>query len=281
MTAKSEMSASLSYQLHSPAAYMSICVPVLSDYRNLIVANDLDHYRQGVSATMSYRHRNPLTSFFTNVSLTFNHDRNAIMSNQLITDDFIISTWVDRVAGCSSWLLTGGMSKGLCHSHVVAGYDISASTSCSTSMRNNIIEDFSQQALSIKPYFRGSIFKWLSANYDITYGVSQLKISGDNHSTQSFNQKLLVSVIPLEQWQFSAGAEHFLTRFPEGNTKNLILIDASAVWLMNNKTRLSLTGTNLLNQRQYQYVTYGTLSRSEHSFSIRPRNILATLQYRF
>jgi hypothetical protein len=28
-------------------------------------------------------------------------------------------------------------------------------------------------------------------------------------------------------------------------------------------------------------VTYGTLSRSEHSFQIRPRNILASIQYRF
>lgn len=81
--------------------------------------------------------------------------------------------------------------------------------------------------------------------------------------------------------QFTVGAEHFLTRFPEGNTASLILLDASAVWRMNNRVRLSLTANNILDRRSYEYVTYGTLSRSEHRFDIRRRSILATLQYRF
>ncbi len=58
MTAKSELSASVSYQLGSPQAYMYILVPVLSDYHNLFVANDIDKYSQNISSTISYRYRN-------------------------------------------------------------------------------------------------------------------------------------------------------------------------------------------------------------------------------
>ena len=87
--------------------------------------------------------------------------------------------------------------------------------------------------------------------------------------------------MPHDRWQFTLGAEHFLTKFPEGNVENLVLLDASAVWHVSSKVRLSLTANNLLDKRHYQYVTYGTLSRSEHSFQIRPRNILASIQYRF
>ena len=87
--------------------------------------------------------------------------------------------------------------------------------------------------------------------------------------------------MPHDRWQFTAGVEHFLTRFPEGNVENLVLLDASAVWHVSSKVRLSLTADNLLDKRHYQYVTYGALSRSEHSFRIRPRNLLASLQYRF
>ena len=81
--------------------------------------------------------------------------------------------------------------------------------------------------------------------------------------------------------QFTAGAEHFLTRFPEGNIANLILLDASAIWKASNKVRLSLTANNLLDRRSYEYVNYGTLSRSAHTFNIRGRSILASIQYRF
>lgn len=59
-----------------------------------------------------------------------------------------------------------------------------------------------------------------------------------------------------------------------------MLLDASVVWHVG-KTRLSLTANNLLNRRSYQYVNYGTLSRTEHSFRLRGRNILAGVQIRF
>lgn len=281
ISAKSEVSASISYQLSSPQAYMDINVPVMSDFRNLFIANDIDKYSQNIAATASYRYRNPLTSFFANASLTYNYSRSSYMSNQLFIDDFIISTYADRLSGNHFWSITGGVSKGLGHSRMVVGLDVNASTSSASSMRDNIVEDYSQHTLNLKPYFKGSLCKWLSMNYDANYGFSQLKIGSTDNSTHSFNQKFYATIMPHDRWQFTLGTEHFLTKFPEGNAENLVLLDASAVWNVNSKVRLSLTANNLLNKRHYQYVTYGTLSRLEHSFQIRPRNILASIQYRF
>lgn len=292
-SAKSEVSASVEYQLGSPQAYLNISVPVMADYRNLFIAKDIDKYSQDVNATCSYRYRNPLTSFFANVSLGYNYHRSSIMSNQIFIDDFIISTYADKLSGAHSWHLSGGVSKGLGHSKMVVGMEASASTSSATSMRDNVAEGFEQQTVSVKPYFRGSIFKWLSVNYDATYVGSRLKIVDDaqliddaqlndeSSVTHSFTQKLNATVLPHDRWQFSFGAEHFLTKFPEGNVTNLVLLDAAAVWHVSAKVRLSLTANNLLNQRRYRYATYGTLSRSEHIFQLRSRNILASIQFRF
>lgn len=280
-SAKSEISASLAYKLNSPQAYINISVPVLSDYRNLFIANDIDGYSHKAAATVSYKYRNPLSSFFANASFSYNYSRSSIMSNQLFIDDFIVSTYADKLSGNHFWSINGGVSKGLGHSRMVVGLDMNASTNSASSMRDNIIEDYNQQALNVKPYFKGSLFRWLSVNYDANYGFSRLKIGEIKNNTVAFNQKLYATVIPQDRWQFTFGAEHFLTRFPEGNIEYLVLLDASAVWHVSSKVRLSLTANNLLNKRQYQYVTYGTLSRTEHSFQLRPRNILATLQLRF
>lgn len=280
-SAKSEVSASVAYRLSSPQAYMNIVAPILSDYRNLFIANGMESYSHGVAASMSYRYRNPLTAFFANASLTYNYSRNAMMSNQLFVEDFVISTFADLAADNSWWLLSGGISKGLGHSRMVVGFDFDASASSASAMRDGAVQDYNQQSVSIKPYFRGSLLKWLSVNYDVNYGFSRLKIAETASKSHSFNQKLSATVIPHDEWQFTVGAEHFLTRFHEGNKENLVLFDASMVWLSSRKIRLSLTANNLLDKRKYHYVTYGTLSRSEHSFHIRPRNILVAIQYRF
>ena len=281
LTAKSDISGSVTYSLGSPQPYLNITAPVLSDYRNLFIADNPDKYSQNVAATLSYRYRNPLKSMFFNLSATYNHSRSSIMSNQLFIDDFIISTYADRLSDSNSWYVKGGFSKGLGHSKMVVGCDVDASTASASSMRDNAMIPYHQIAAGVKPYFKGSLTKWLSANYEASYGFSKLKIDGEANDYHTFRQNIFTTIIPNDIVQFTIGAEHFLTRFPEGNTANLVLLDASAVWRLNNKVRLSLTANNVLNRRSYEYVNYGTLSRSEHHFRIRPRSILASIQYRF
>ncbi len=281
LTAKSELSASVSYQLGSPQAFMYVLAPVLSDYRNLFIANDIDRYSQNVTTAMSYKYRNPLSSFFVNASLTYNYGRSSIMSNQLFIDDFVVSTFADKLSFSNSWSLTGGVSKGLGHSRMVVGCDVSSSLNNASSMRDYVVEEYNQLTLSAKPYFKGSLCKWLSLNYDANYEFSRFKIGEIDNNTHSFNQKLYATLMPHDHWDFTFGAEHFFTEFSEENSKNLILLDASAVWRVSTKVRLSVISNNLLNQRQYQYVAYGTLSRTEHIYRIRPRNIIVSIQWRF
>lgn len=281
LTSKSDVSGSVAYSLGSPQPYMNITTPVLSDYRNLFIADNPDKYSQKIAATLSYRYRNPLKSLFFNLSATYNHSRTSIMSNQLFIDDFIVSTYAQRLNNSNSWYVNGGFSKGLGHSRIVVGCDINASVSSASSMRDYDVIPYRQMTAGVKPYFKGSLLKWLSANYEADYGFSELKINGETNDYHTFRQNIFTTIIPSDIVQFTIGAEHFLTRFPEGNTANLLLLDASAVWRLNNKVRLSLTADNLLNQRSYEYVNYGTLSRSEHHFLIRRRSILASVQYRF
>lgn len=280
-SAKSQLSASVSYRLCSPPAYMNIDVPVLSDYRNLFVGNVTNGYSHDFSTSVSYRYRNPFSSFFANVSLSYNYSRKATMSNQLFVGDFVISSYTNRVSGSDTWYVSGGVSKGFGYSRMVTGLDFNASATSASSMRDNTVYGYEQQTFSLKPYFKGSVTRYLSMNYEANYELSRLDLETDGYLTHSFSQKLYTTITPDDSWDFTVGTEHFMTRFPGGDSANLVLLDAGIVWRVNSKIRLTLTGNNLLDKRHYRYITYGTLSRSEHSFQIRPRNILASLQLRF
>lgn len=281
ISAKSELSGMVSYAFSSPQPYLNIDTPVLADYRNLFIASNPDKYSQDVKVSFSYRYRNPMKSLFVNLSAGYGYRRSYIMANQLFVGDLIISTYADRLYGSDNWYMKGGLSKGLGHSKMVVGVEGSVSLASASSMRENSVVPFSQATAQLKPYFKGSILRWLSANYEGSYGFSRLDINNDRSSYHTLHQNLFATIIPNDHIQFTLGAEHFHTHFPEGNHAALILLDASAVGRLNDKVRLTLTANNILDQRNYKYVNYGTLSRSEHVFNIRRRSILFSLQYRF
>ncbi len=279
--AKSELSATVTYRLGSPQPYLNIGVPILSDYRNLFIGVNPDRYTHDAGASLSYRYRNPMKSLFINLSASYNYRHSHVMSNQIFIDDLIVSTYADKLSRNETWGLKGGLSKGLGHSKMVVGLEADATMATATAMRDNVVMPYRQMAVGIKPYFKGSIVRWLSANYEAEYGFSALTINSDRNDSHTLRQNLFATVIPDDAVQITVGAEHFLTRFPEGNTAGLLLLDASATWRISNKIRLSITANNILDKRSYEYVNYGTLSRSEYRFNIRRRSILASIQYRF
>ncbi len=281
LTSKSELSGSLYYNLGSPQPYLNIKEPILSDFRNLFIAANPDKYTQGFCCSLSYSYRNPIKSLFVNVSGSYGYLRSFLMSTQSFVDGLIISSYADCLSKNDTWKVKGGLSKGLGHSKMVVGIEWDATLSAAASMRDGKVIPYRQLSAGVKPYFKGSIVRWLSITYEAEYGLSKLNIEKDVNCYHNLHQNLFGTIMPNDYINFTLGAEHFLTRFPEGNCANLILLDASAVWRLSNKVRLSLTGTNLLNRRIYKYVNYGTLSRSEHQFYIRHRTILASVQYRF
>lgn len=281
ITAKSELSASLTYRIGSPQPFLNIETPILSDYRNLFIASNPHHKSHDISASASYRYRNPLRSLFFNFSAAYTHRRSSLMSNQLFIGDFIVSTYTRRLFNDNSSHFNVGISKGLGHSKMVIGCDINQSISSASSMRNDNVIPYRNLTFSAKPYFKGSLTNWLSVGYEVNYTFSKLIVNEMSNDYHTLNQNLFLTIVPADIVQFTLGADNYLTRFPDGKYAVITLLDMSAVYRFNKCIRLSLTGANLLDRRNYQYVTYATLSRSCHWFRIRPRSVLASVQYRF
>lgn len=281
VSARSELTGNVAYRLGSPQAWFNIGVPVLSDYRNLLIASNPDKSVHEVSGSVGYSYRNPVKAFFANLTASYSYRRSALMMNQLFTGDFIITTYANRITDNGTWYAKGGVSKGLGHSRMVIGVDSDLTFSSVSSMRDNAVIPYRQTAAGVKPYLKGSILRWLSVNYDGEAGYRRAWSCQSNQSSLSAHNTLFATIIPCEKLQFTAGLEQMLTRFGKSNRANLMLVDASAVWQVGGKTRLSLVAANLLNNRNYEYVTYGTLSRSEHYFRLRSRSIIASLQCRF
>lgn len=284
MTAKSDLTLSASYNSSAPVPSLFVDCAFLTDYRNLYVAVPTDRNSKSTSVSATYRYRNPLSAFFGNISATYSYFRSPLMTDQLFIDDFIVTTYRNIAAGTHSCMLKGGVSKGFAHGRLVGGIDAEWSRSEASSMRDGQRLPFRQDRLSVAPYFKGSFCKWLSMNYSLDATFSSLKIDeGPLSRSTSVNQRLSFTWMPLDELNFIIGAEHYFTGFGDraGRDANMVLLDASATWQMSSRLRLSLSARNLFDRHDYRYTTFGTLSKTDRVFSIRPRNILATLQLRF
>lgn len=284
LTAKSDVAFFASYSSFAPGAFMFVDCAVLSDYRNLFKGISVRESTRSVSLSGTYRYRNPLSAVFANASAAYSYIKTPVRSNQVFYDDLVVTTYASLPTGCNTFTTKGGVSKGLCHSRLVIGLDATYSYSASSAMRDNLNRDFRQNAVVVSPYLKGSLTKWLYMNYAANINFNSMKIdsaAADNAS--SIDQVLSFTVIPSERLNFTVGAEHYFTHFGDENTKDasMILLDASAAWQITDRIRLNFTARNVLDSKYYRYTTFGTLSQTDYSYRIRPRNILASLQFRF
>ncbi len=281
--AKSDVTFSAAYSSSAPAPSMFVNCVFLTDYRNLYAATPSGRTEGNTFVSATYRYRNPLSSFFANVSGSFSYSRSPLITDRLFSDGFIVTTFRPLNYGTYGYMLKGGVSKGFVHGRLVGGMDAGFSRTKSASMRDGVRIPFRQDCVTLNAYFKGSLCRWLSMHYSLDAAFNLLKISGTSPDrSSSLSQKLSFTYKPLDNLNVVMGAEHYFTDFGEGGRKSgMVLLDASATWLIGPRTRLSLVVNNLLDRHTYSYTTFGPLSRTDYNYRIRPRELLATLQVRF
>ena len=279
ISAKMEIAAQLRYSLTPPKASTYISGLLMTDFRNLYMATPITEYGDTRSVTMTFKYRNPITSLFFNFTGKYEWSSNPYMTNQLFLGDYILSALSPMRNDGRNLILNGGISKGLMSGRMTIGLDAGYIHMWDNAMRQNIISPYRLQVLNVQPYLKGHFTNWFSADYRLAYSRNVLDIDdAENSNNDALKQYMTLTFVPHKKWQLTIGGEHYYTRFSSGNSANLILLDASVRWNVSKRVDISLTASNLLNQREYRYVNYGLLSETNYMYSLRGRNIMASIQ---
>ena len=278
ITAKTELSAYLNYSLLPVAPSSYTQTVVMSDFRNLTFQTPSTESIRQRSAFVRLRYRNPITSLFANLSAKYEQDYQPLMQNQLFIGDRILTAFVNCGNNISITQLNGGISKGLWSAKITVGIDASFGHSSARMMRQNVEQPYTSTFITLAPKFSGKFTRWLSSDYRLTYTNNQYKVDAVKAIHSSLRQNLSVTFLPTDQWHIAFGAEHYYTRFSTDQTASITFLDASVRWLISKRIDLALAATNLLDETDYRYTSFGSLSESLYSFNIRPRNIIIKMQ---
>ena len=278
LTAKTDITAYLNYSLQPVAPSCYTQTVVMSDFRNLTFQTPSSESIRQRSAFVRLRYRNPITSLFANLSVKYQQDYQPLMQNQLFIGDRILTEFVACGNDISVTQLNGGISKGLWSAKITIGIDASLGHSNARMMRQNVEQPYTSTFITLAPKFTGKFTRWLSCDYRLTYTNNQYKVDAVKAIHSALRQNLSVTFLPTDQWHIAFGAEHYYTRFSTDQTASITFLDASVRWLLSKRIDLALAATNLLDETDYRYTSFGSLSESFYSFNLRPRNIIIKMQ---
>ena len=144
--------------------------------------------------------------------------------------------------------------------------------------RQNVEQPYASTFITLAPKFTSKFTRWLSTDYSLTYTNNRYQVDAVSSHYSSLRQNLSITFLPTDKWHIALGAEHYYTRFSTDQTANITFLDASVRWLLSKRIDLALAATNLLDETDYRYSSFGSLSESFYTFNIRSRNIIIKMQ---
>lgn len=281
LTAKLELFAGVSYGIKPNDIANFYSGAIMANYRHLMVGLPLYRDNKEWSANVMARYRNPLSSFFANLALHYQKGKSAPTYHQNFYESYIISNYQPISTNNEILALNGGLSKGLAGGKVTLKLEANYNVVNGESIINSLLTPYKTKSVSVTPSIKGTLLRWLALEYRHNYSYNHMKVENGNKSHfTNITQRLQVTLIPHHKLFVTLGAEHYYTQHGESG-KNTLLLDADIRWQLSSKVELKLSSTNLLDQRNYRYNLFGTLSESTHSYKIRPRNVLFSAWIRF
>ena len=199
------------------------------------------------------------------------------MSTQDFEDGYIVNGFTrnphteksDNVLGSISYMLDfmkGGASLRGVYSHSDSYFVQKGERQYSVS---------SMKQLSLNVY--SSPLRILDIDYTFSFTDNAYRLEGKNNSsTNTVQQKLLMTFIPTEKMNVAVTGNHYYNTLDSGN-KNTFLLDASANYKFSSKWSFRLSTQNILNQNMFSYISYTDMVSVERTYKIRPLSLLLSV----
>ncbi len=246
--------------------------PILNDYRTISYGVNQFLPSSNLYASIAIAYKNPISLFFMNASVYYTINRDPYIDSQYFMDEYLINSWIQQKNQKSALTFTGNASKGFRSGNISLG--VSYVLSKRTSMRNNQRIAYRYNTWSTEVKANNKFTNWLSAEYLAKASISS--ITESNNINWHLNQSARFILSPIRQISLIANGSFLIN-----SDSRLFLLGVESLWKITRKWELSIATTNLLDQKQFLTEEYSSLNFVSTRYKIRPRNLFATICFRF
>mgnify|MGYP000889340487 CR=1 FL=1 len=263
---------------------------VMTDFQSFTQGNVNSKNDKSILSSASVSYRYPLKSFFVNGSYNRRNMNQELVYISKFTENFNISGYipVDEIFKSITDRISMDISKGIASFKGKIGMNASFSNMRSSMNRNNVRLPYTSKSCSFGSNINGRLFNWLNIIFFVKYSHSNLFIPSDTEmmmasKSNELTQSLELIFSPWERFNISLLGDHYMNQIAEDLYKNVVILDLKAEFKINERWQLIASITNLLNQTTYNYILISNkmASSSYTSYSIRPRNLLLSVFFKF
>lgn len=252
---------------------------IMNNYRSLSLGLVDFNINTRKSATFGWSWKEPIQAFFANMSVTRLFTDYSKLSSRLFGGNFIISSSVPQSHTGRSWVVSGSISKGL--DFINGLISVSPSYICVNGQmsQNNRLSLFSSRAWFLSGKIRSKISNVADLSYDVTYTSDEMlsKDTGISNTTNSLIQCFTASINFTKQFYLTLRGEYYNNQVTDGTRKHMFLGDISLSYCLKSGWEFTIEGRNFFNQKTYAYTAYSDLVSFQKEYTIRPRNIIASI----
>jgi hypothetical protein len=256
---------------------------ILNNYQN--ISQGLVSFRTGnsQSANLNINYRNPLKAFFINANIMRSWNYLPFSSNRFFLDEYVLNTFIQKKYHSDMWMFSGNISKSVVAIKGIITVQTSFSTFNGTMSQNGKELPYFSNSWYIAPKITNRLAKWYNLTYELSFTQNWLQIEKSPIQTSFINlsQNFSLNITPKKNWLLQFIGEHYYNEMPDGVSKHFFLADSEFTYTFKGGWEFNFLIKNIFNQNTYSYTTFDRLSEMNREFKIRPRNIIASIYFKF
>lgn len=237
--------------------------------------------RKTASFGMSYK--KPIRAFFANMSVTRSLTEYSHMTSRMFTEDFIILSNMAQQHTGRSWIVNGSISKGLDFMNGLIAVTPSYIYVDGQLNQNENLSEFASKSWFVNTKLKSKVSKYLELTYDFNYKGEEMiaKNTGIINTTNKLLHRFLANINLSDKFFVTFRGEYYDTKISDSDRKRLFLGDLSMTYSMKEGWEFTIDARNVFNQKSYAYTSYSNLIAIDREYTIRSRNIIASVFFHF
>lgn len=256
---------------------------ILQGYRKLEEGINVFSYDKSKSVSLGVQYKNPIQMLFANASLLKGWNTNPKIIKRDFVQNYLFYSYLLRTNKNDIWQANARISKGLDFLNGLLSLSSMYLSTESQMYQQNTLIPYVSKYFMITPSLSMQLTDWLNLEYRFTYEKSTFEVPRQNLKTKTaqVKQELNLNIVPIKRMRINLSGEYYKNEITEDTTKDIFLMDAAAFYMLKNRWELSLSITNIFNEKKYAYQVTNNLSAVYSNHQIRSRNILLSLYFKF
>ncbi|MBQ6185012.1 MAG: carboxypeptidase regulatory-like domain-containing protein [Bacteroidales bacterium] len=261
--------------------------PDIQDLGSVLILYDYDGLRRGQESLSflptrfireEFIFREPVNGWYARLMSNYSKTR-SLLGGRDVLENYILSYNTDEAIGYRTWSSGVEITKGLYSINGKISARVSHLRSSSTFRQNGMTSKYVSETLSPSLEVITSPLSFWNIDASGKVGFASMR-SGSGKSGRTSNIRATITNSFYFSKRVSVGA---IADIFHNSTvgKTTIFPDAFISWTGRDKTRIKLTATNLMNQKEYSYVSLSPLQETTHSYRIRPLSVILSADWTF